>query len=656
MVKDLTPGPTNNTSADQHMMNLSSVNGKLFFMATAETPSSNIWMSDGTTAGTQQVTFDDMYLRYFQTFHEINGAAYFFAMDMNTGNRNLSKVDMSGNISVVRSDLPWDDTFNMIDWVRIEEQYFFISEGYYWRTDGTTHGTSRLRTLCCPGGSYPSTLTDVNGTLYFRTIKTNEIWKSNGTAETTELILDEAQATDMVGLHNLVLMSARVSDDIGSYQTLWVTDGTAEGSMKLSETARYPTDLTASLNQVYFSAQTSESGYELWKSDGTPEGTNMVKDISTGATSSDPGRFVAIGDKMFFVAHSPEFGHELWITDGTEPGTNIVRNIGTGSESSGPFSLTEFNGSLYFFATDGPFGVNGYELWKSDGTEANTTMVTDIRPSDVMEEGQYDVRNMVATDSWLFFGAINVDGQHSVWKSNGTGTGTTQLLAYETPTEYLPLMLASTGTNAFFIRQFETWTELWVTDGSAVTEVKTLQNEEFQSVLTVKGSTIYFITTSTESSLYGTNYLWRSDGTPLGTYRIRFDGQPMELQSSGPYVYLSGRSDKEGAELFIIEEATHPSSQVRLAVAEEAIPAVDGIVQSYPNPFNSSVAVTVSGDANATFGLEVLNINGARVMQDEFSCNVEHQVGSSSWPAGMYVLKIKTQSQMITKKVVKLGN
>jgi hypothetical protein len=95
---------------------------------------------------------------------------------------------------------------------------------------------------------------------------------------------------------------------------------------------------------------------------------------------------------------------------------------------------------------------------------------------------------------------------------------------------------------------------------------------------------------------------------------------------------------------------------VRLAVAEEAIPAVDGIVQSYPNPFNSSVAVTVSGDANATFGLEVLNINGARVMQDEFSCNVEHQVGSSSWPAGMYVLKIKTQSQMITKKVVKLGN
>jgi ELWxxDGT repeat protein len=497
-------------------------------------------------------------------------------------------------------------------------------------------------------------LTDVNGTLYFRTIKTNEIWKSNGTAETTELVLDEAQATDMVGLNNLVLMSARVGDDIGSYQTLWVTDGTTDGSMKLSETARYPTDLTAATNNIFFSAETTEHGYELWRSNGTPEGTSLVKDISAGTTSSDPGRFVAIGDQVFFVAHSQEAGHELWKSDGTEPGTAIVRNIAPGTESSGPFSLTEFNGSLYFFATDGSVGVNGYELWRSDGTEENTNMVRDLRPNDITEEGQYDLRNMVATDDWLFFGALNTDGQHSVWKTNGTPSGTTQVVAFETPTESLPLMLASTGNSAFFIRQFDAITELWVTDGSSATEVRTLANEEFQSVVAVKGNTIYLITTSTDPALYGTNYLWRSDGTSAGTYRIRFDGQPMELQTSGPYVYLSGRSDKEGGELFVIEEATHATSTTRLTVSEEISSTVDDVVSSYPNPFNTSVALKVSGDTDATFGLEVLNVNGARVHQNELACNVEHMVVSSSWPDGMYILKIKTGDHMIIKKVVKL--
>ena len=42
-----------------------------------------------------------------------------------------------------------------------------------------------------------------------------------------------------------------------------------------------------------------------------------------------------------------------------------------------PRLLTNVNGTLFFTAFD---GVNGSELWKSDGTEAGTVLVKDIAP------------------------------------------------------------------------------------------------------------------------------------------------------------------------------------------------------------------------------------------------------------------------------------
>jgi ELWxxDGT repeat protein len=45
--------------------------------------------------------------------------------------------------------------------------------------------------------------------------------------------------------------------------------------------------------------------------------------------------------------------------------------------SSNPAHLTNVNGTLYFAADD---GAHGYELWKSDGTTAGTTMVEDLYP------------------------------------------------------------------------------------------------------------------------------------------------------------------------------------------------------------------------------------------------------------------------------------
>ncbi|MDX1488869.1 MAG: hypothetical protein R3268_11750, partial [Acidiferrobacterales bacterium] len=71
-------------------------------------------------------------------------------------------------------------------------------------------------------------------------------------------------------------------------------------------------------------------------------------------------------------------GRELWMSDGTNAGTVLVKDIRSGGGSSNPANLTVFNGALYFSADD---GVNGRELWKSDGTDAGTVSVKDIYPA-----------------------------------------------------------------------------------------------------------------------------------------------------------------------------------------------------------------------------------------------------------------------------------
>jgi ELWxxDGT repeat protein len=81
-----------------------------------------------------------------------------------------------------------------------------------------------------------------------------------------------------------------------------------------------------------------------------------------------------VGGTLYFRADDGNSGFELWKSDGTEAGTVRVKDISGGSLS--PSDLTNVGGTIYFSANE---GTSGYELWKSDGTEAGTVRVKDIR-------------------------------------------------------------------------------------------------------------------------------------------------------------------------------------------------------------------------------------------------------------------------------------
>ena len=75
----------------------------------------------------------------------------------------------------------------------------------------------------------------------------------------------------------------------------------------------------------------------------------------------------AAGATVYFRANDGVTGIELWKSDGTEAGTNLVKDIRPGSAGADAANMTNVGGTLYFGAFD---SATGYELWKSDGTEA----------------------------------------------------------------------------------------------------------------------------------------------------------------------------------------------------------------------------------------------------------------------------------------------
>jgi len=63
---------------------------------------------------------------------------------------------------------------------------------------------------------------------------------------------------------------------------------------------------------LFFSAFTSTTGLEPWRSDGTPDGTFRFQDINPGAASSSPGSIVEVNGTVYFVADDGIHGNELW--------------------------------------------------------------------------------------------------------------------------------------------------------------------------------------------------------------------------------------------------------------------------------------------------------------------------------------------------------
>ncbi len=328
-------------------------------------------------------------------------------------------------------------------------------------------------------------------------------------------------------LNGKMLFSARTAT---AGNELWITDGTSTGTTMLKDIypgsdSSSPYNMTLVGDKVYFRAYDATNGNELWVTDGTVNGTTLVKDIYPGSTNgytndSYPQAFYAFGSQVLFSAETA-LGQELWISDGTANGTTLVKDINTVSTHSSPRFFTEFNGMVYFSAND---GINGTELWVTNGTSNGTTLFKDINPgSSSGNINSSEVSDLIVFKGKLFFEAYNAATGYELWSSDGTANGTTLVkdiypgspsgnINYPIVLGDKLLFAATDGTNGY---------ELWSSDGTptGTTLLKDIYNGSSDGnpqYMTKIGDHVYFFASDSTTGYEP----WKSDGTSNGTVRI----------------------------------------------------------------------------------------------------------------------------------------
>ena len=90
--------------------------------------------------------------------------------------------------------------------------------------------------------------------------------------------------------------------------------------------------------------------------------TGLTTTVGTPTRSSNPSTLVGISTTLYCTANSGVNGIQLWKSNGTEAGAVLVKDIDPDSSGATPLSLTSLNGNLFFSAND---GIHGSEIWRS---------------------------------------------------------------------------------------------------------------------------------------------------------------------------------------------------------------------------------------------------------------------------------------------------
>lgn len=386
-----------------------------------------------------------------------------------------------------------------------------VHESVLWSTDGTPEGTWKVTPPSINrAGTYPNQLTNAADRILYHAWDgvdrggnpTEEIWMTDGSPEGTAVAFRVSGPDAISGWQPRILgqlggVTLLEEQKFSEGRGLWRIDGGGLPAVPVMPGDAAP---GAPGELVYFSREEAATGNEPWVSDGTLEGTRLLKNLLSEHVfpySSKPGSYPQwlgkAGGKMLFSASINFGGRELMVTDGTSNRTFPMWNL-QGLSSTTYGTGLEWNGNLFFMSSD---NWSGTGLWRSDGTVPGTVQVKQTSPFRQYYFSAFD--GLVEAGGKLYFTAGPSGDDIELWVTDGTPEGTRLVHDIRTgPRGSFPQSLAAAGGRLYFSADDgRHGRELWCSDGTAegtvlVHDIAPGWEGSFPKGLTATGGKLFF--------------------------------------------------------------------------------------------------------------------------------------------------------------------
>jgi len=419
LIKDIRTGINSS-----EISNLTAMGTKAVFSAITDDQGNEPWVTDGTSAGTKMLKdIAEDGNSQSTNYYSIDGKVYFSANDTNSGQEmwvtdgTTTGTKMFADINTV----PTSGIDPSASVFKLGNNYVFdANDDTLWISDGTAAGTVAteysavyLRTAVPFGDSIVYVTRNDDGSQYM-------LIKTDGTIAGTQIL----ETFRHISRNTLTVSGDKIYFDgqatSADTQAIYVTDGMQAAARILRdsnndlitdiESLSKAGDEKVAIASKSFNIGSDDYTVRLYFSDGTPEGTHIVKE-NTGEYSEEYLNNLAyVNGEIFFASVDTGTGNELWSSDGTIAGTVLVKEITGSTRANSIESLVNVNGTLYFILIDdNRFG----DLWKSDGTPEGTTIVMNTEATRVSRSR--GISPLAVVDNQFYFITVDDSDNQEAW-------------------------------------------------------------------------------------------------------------------------------------------------------------------------------------------------------------------------------------------------